>query len=153
MILREPSAAEHASVVRLGRAAFAPLGNYRHAMKDWLENPGVATRVAVAGEQVAGFVMVAVLDDANGRHGYVLAIGVDDGHRRQGIGKQLLACGVGLLLGEHERLEFSELRATIAEDNAPAQRLFMDAGFDIRSESAAPYQGGQMALTLGRTIP
>lgn len=140
-------------MARLGRDAFASLGNYRRAMLDWLENPGVATRVATTDGAVAGFVMVAVLDDGEGRHGYVLAIGVGDAHRQRGLGRQLLDLGLEVLDEEHERLAFSEVRATVAEDNAPAQRLFRSAGFTVQDQTHAIYPGGQRALTVCRAIP
>ncbi len=139
--------------MRIGRIAFAHLGDYRRAMNDWLANPGVATRVAVLGDRVAGFVMVAVLDDPAGRHGYVLAIGVDSEQRRQGIGGKLLDQGLELLGAERERLGIAQVRATVAEDNAPAQALFAEAGFALLPGSTTEYQGGQRALTLARTIP
>ena len=153
MIFREPSRADRPSVVRIGRVAFAHLGEYRHAMGEWLDNPGVATRVAVIDDRVAGFVMVAVLDDPRGRHGYVIAIGVDDEQRRRGIGRQLLDRGLELLSAERERLGIAQVRATVAEDNAPAQALFGDAGFTLLEGSTTVYQGGQTALTLARPIP
>ncbi len=153
MIVREPTGADRARVVRMGRDAFAPLGDYRRAMAGWLDNPGVATRVGVIDEDLVGFVMVAVLDDASGRHGYVLAIGVGRAHQRRGLGKELLAVGVALLTEERERLELNELRATVAEDNGPARALFEAAGFSVQGRLATVYQGGQTALTLSLTFP
>ncbi len=153
MIFREPSRADHPSVVRIGQVAFAHLGDYRRAMTDWLENPGVATRVAVLDDSVAGFVMVAVLDDPTGCHGYVLAIGVDDAQRHRGVGRQLLDQGLELLGAEHERLGIAQVRATVAEDNEPAQALFAQAGFGLLEGSTTVYQGGQTAVTLARSIP
>lgn len=153
MIVREPSRGDLPAIVSIGQVAFAHLGDYRSAIEAWLANPGVATRVAIRDAELAGFVMVAVLDDPTGRHGYVLAIGVHREQRRRGIGRLLLDQGLELLRAEQERLGIAEIRATVAEDNEPAQALFAEAGFTLLQRSATVYQGGQTALTLARSIP
>ena len=153
MILREPLAAEHAAVARLGRSGFARLGDYRAAITGWLRNPGIASRVAVVDGALAGFVQVAVLDEPGDRHGYILAIGVDEAHRRRGVGAALLREAVELLATSRTTLAIDDVRATVAEDNLAAQALFGAAGFVRQAPTDTAYPAGQRALTLARPIP
>jgi ribosomal protein S18 acetylase RimI-like enzyme len=88
--------------------------------------PGVHTLVATADGEVVGFVVVGPTRDDGGAEltGEVYAIYVDAAHWGTGIGRQLMAAGLGRLTDEG----FRRVTLWVLEGNARARGFYEAAG-------------------------
>jgi ribosomal-protein-alanine N-acetyltransferase len=95
---------------------------------------------------IVGFVAFhRVMDEAELRN-----LAVDPTHRRQGVGRALLAEGRKRLLERGVRQIHLEVRAS----NVPAQRLYFSAGFSLRARRRDYYNDPQEdALVLSLPNP
>jgi ribosomal protein S18 acetylase RimI-like enzyme len=150
-MIRKAHAADHSAMVEIGAEVYANLGNYREILPSWLCHPGVEAYVAVGqGETIEGFIMVGIFDAPKPATGAVLdllAIAVAPPFQRQGLGTALLHFAVQTAEADSRVLE---LRLTVAEDNAVAQRLFKSVGFEILDENHGAYDRGQRAIRMAR---
>ncbi len=139
---------DRAALTRLGDAVFAPFGNYERALSGWLRHTQVCTVVAEEDGRAIGFSMVGpVPDPAGGVEAYLLAIAVDDGARRRGLGRQLLEAAVDEARKRTTHWGTSRLRLDVANGNHAAIALFRGAGF-VDEASDAVYGAGQEALSM-----
>ncbi|GAA5178282.1 ribosomal protein S18-alanine N-acetyltransferase [Rugosimonospora acidiphila] len=78
--------------------------------------------VALEGEEIVGYAGLSV----NGREAWVQNIAVRRERQRHGVGRELLEA----LLAESRRQGASAVLLEVAVNNAPAQRLYEDYGFE-----------------------
>ncbi|MCP4871646.1 MAG: GNAT family N-acetyltransferase [Proteobacteria bacterium] len=139
---------DRAALARLGHTVFARFGRYEGALAGWLRHTQVRTVVAQADGRAIGFAMVGPVPDADGgTDAYLLALGVDESARRQGIGRDLLNAAVEEARKGSRRWGTDQLRLDVADDNVAAIALFRAAGFEDAS-SGETYAGGQSALSM-----
>ncbi len=133
-------------VVALGTTAFARFGRYGPIMEGFLATPAVAAFIAEVDGASAGFVLV---DCPQGERGIadLVAIAVDERHRRTGVGRALLA---RVVASREARGGPSLIVLTVADDNAPAIALFRSFGFEAVAGTAGRYDGGQMSHRMAR---
>jgi ribosomal protein S18 acetylase RimI-like enzyme len=142
--LREIRPLDRAAVQRLGVRLFAPFGDYGPALYGWLRHSGVRAIVAVSEQDVFGFALVSAVHG----EGYLLGIGVDEGHRRAGLGARLLDAAVAIARERRERWGISRLDLDVAEDNVAAIALFEGVGFARAAVRSERYLGGQSIVTM-----
>ncbi len=138
----------------LSAEAFAPFGDYRELLPRWTATPGVTCWVA-ADPQPCGFVMVGFYYGDRARtwvYADVLAIAVHKDRRGQGIGRTLLERAIETAEQACAAFDVHELRLTVADTNARAQKLFRDLGFEVSAEDHGRYDGGQRALRMIRPL-
>ncbi len=156
MILRALRPTDRAALSRLGAQVLAPFGDYQPALQDWLRHPQVVTTVAASERgRPVGFAMIAVLEPTGRqRSAYLLAIGVDEGHRRKGTGRQLLEDVLDHARRRRSHWHVDGVVLDVADDNDGAIALFRAAGFaEVPSEvEAVRYEQGQRALTMHRDL-
>jgi ribosomal protein S18 acetylase RimI-like enzyme len=79
---------------------------------------------------IVGYIFIQVREGA--RDGYIDFIGVDEGFRRQGIGKNLAASGIRWAF----QFPFVEkVSLTVKPENLPAMRMYQSLGFETESVS------------------
>jgi ribosomal-protein-alanine N-acetyltransferase len=108
-----------------------------------LADRNVLAHRALAGRKLAGFIMSRrAADEAE-----ILSVAVDHAWQGRGLGRRLLALHLGRLAGHGVRAVFLE----VGENNDPAAKLYMRAGF--REVSRRPnYYGNATALVLRRDL-
>lgn len=150
--LRPAARGERAFVAALGGASLARLGDYDRILGEWFDHPSVSTLVACAADRCVGFAMWAFIHGADGPVADVVAIAVEPGWRRLGIGRALLrgALAQARLLASSARVV--EIELSVAEDNGSAAALFESEGFARRPEADTRYPGGQRCLRLARPL-
>ena len=135
----------------LSRRAFSLFGPYEEILTRWFESGVTRSVLALLGETPAGFIMLG--PSWSGPYprsaSELLAIAVEPGVRRQGIGD--------LLVREAEKmakaLEVSRLVLFTALENSAARRLFIRHGFVPVEVRKAFYPRGQDAMMMEREIP
>jgi ribosomal protein S18 acetylase RimI-like enzyme len=135
-------------VVDLGAVAFARFGDYGPIMQEFLANPDVVTFVAEGAGHRAGFALVE-LPAAHPGFADLVAIAVEAGHRRTGVGRALLSRVIASL---EERAGPSMLVLTVADDNDAALALFRARGFKIVPGSLGRYAGGQSSHLMAKVV-
>jgi len=135
-------------VVALGAVAFARFGEYASVMTSFLASPEVAVFVALRGGEKAGF---ALVDRGPASLGFVdlVAIAVEAGQRRAGVGRALLTQVIAWCTA---RGEAPVLVLTIADDNPAAIALFREMGFTTLPGEPGRYALGQRSLRMARGI-
>ena len=135
-------------VIGLGAKAFDRFGDYGPIMREFLASPDVRSFIAEeAGERV-GFALVEAPPTDPGFRDLV-AIAVDPGHRRSGVGRCLLSRVIASL---EARREASLLVLTVADDNDPAITLFRGLGFEMIPGALGSYAGGQTSRRMARYV-
>jgi ribosomal-protein-alanine N-acetyltransferase len=103
---------------------------------------------AIAGAQLAGFIMSRLVED----EAEILSVAVAEAQRGRGLARQLLNLHLRRLAGLGTRAIFLE----VDEHNVPALRLYQHAGFDEVSRRAGYYPGAGApaanALVLRRDL-
>jgi ribosomal protein S18 acetylase RimI-like enzyme len=135
-------------VIGLGATAFARFGDYGPIMREFLSSPDVGAFIAEVGGERVGFALVQAPPDRPWFKDLV-AIAVDEGYRRTGVGRSLLARVIGSLEAGSDA---STLVLTVAEDNEPAIRLFRKLGFAMIPGVSGRYDGGQTSRPMVRTV-
>src|SRR5262249_2862670 len=82
----------------------------------------------------------------------VLAIAVLPEWRSRGVGRQLLQRAIESGREARRTLDVRDIRLTVADTNVRAQAMFEREGFEHRSEEPGRYDGGQVALRMGRAL-
>jgi ribosomal protein S18 acetylase RimI-like enzyme len=111
----------------------APAGVELHEEPD--ERGRLWLRAFAGGRKVGDcvFSTLAQLAPAAGRTGYVWGLGVDEGHRRQGLAR----CLMGRALTRLAELGCEACWLTTTADNWPAQPLYLSLGFEVVDCSAS----------------
>jgi ribosomal protein S18 acetylase RimI-like enzyme len=133
-------------MVALGAAAFARFGDYDSIIREFLARNEVTSWVAEAAGERVGFALVerpAILPG----FADLVAIAVEEGHRRRGIARSLLA----EVVADSERRSEPVLALTVAEDNPAAIALFRQCGFRMVPGTIGRYAGGQRSRRMVRT--
>lgn len=156
-MIRRATAADHAWMVDVGAAVYAPLGDYRAILPDWVSHPGVYGFIDDDGGP-RGYILVGFYqppDVAPGAHAAdLLAIAVAPAAQRAGIGSRLLAYAIDLasVTGSNGQMQVEDIRLTVADSNHGAQRLFTRNGFEVIDPRHGAYDGGQTAIRMRRKI-
>jgi ribosomal protein S18 acetylase RimI-like enzyme len=140
---------------------YAALGDYGRVIPGWVAHPGVVSYVESSDEDVRrGFILlgfyapwtVSETERSSIHPGELvadlLAIAVAPEHQRRGVGKTLLGFAIDLVREASVRAPVRELRLTVADTNAGAQRLFDAFGFEVLDENHGAYDGGQRAIRM-----
>jgi len=158
-MIRRAEVQDHPWIIATGAEAYRDLGDYTRILPSWLEQPGVLAWIDhdVQGRG-RGFAMLGFYtEDAQRTNGQqqviadLLALAVLPAFQRRGIGSKLLAHVIDVAERVAPASRISQLRLTVAEDNAGAQRLYARAGFHV-VEGAATYDRGQKALRMVRPL-
>jgi ribosomal protein S18 acetylase RimI-like enzyme len=177
-VIRRAEVQDHPWIVATGAEAYADLGDYTRILPSWLEQPGVLAWIDhdVQGRG-RGFAMLGFYTEdvprptsatstgtftsANaplGPNGVrqqvvadLLALAVLPAFQRKGIGSKLLDHVIDVAERVAPASHILQLRLTVAENNAGAQRLYARTGFRI-VEGAATYDRGQRALRMVRAL-
>ena len=147
LTIREGKPDDAPFVVVLGAEAFARFGDYAPIMQGFVRSPHVRSFIACTAEHRVGF---ALVEEFDALHGFadLVAIAVDAGHRRAGVGRALLTT---VIASREARAEPSLLVLTVADDNDSAIALFRSVGFEMVPGSFGRYAGGQRSRRMART--
>lgn len=160
-------------MVDVGAEVYAPLGDYRAILPDWVRHPGVFGFVFQderAGAGPLGYILVGFYQppdlprNLRGDPGEIsaapreihvadlLAIAVQPGSQGRGVGSRLLAYAIDLALVAGDRMFVPEIRLTVADSNEGARRLFERHGFEVIDAAHGEYDGGQIAVRMRRRL-
>ena len=135
-------------VVRLGEDAFARFGEYGPIMQAFLDSSHVMSFIAESEGRSVGFALLeqppAQPDLAD-----LVAIAVEPGRRRAGVGRALLRT---VISSREAHPEPSLLVLTVADDNHAAIALFRSEGFGNIPGAFGRYAGGQASRMMGRPV-
>ena len=136
----------------LSAEAFATYGDYSGVLPAWLGDPAVQTLLAeLPGEAPVGFAMLGprrphrLLAIPGGE---LLALAVAPDRRHRGIGRRLLLAVERCARAARMR----ELWLSTATSNIAARRLYVSAGFSIRSLDRRRYPSGHVALEMAKRL-
>ncbi len=152
--IRRAAAGDHAWLVELGGRVYGALGDYRVILPSWLEQPGVLTWLdADPGGRRRGFAMLGFYaDDAEQAVCDLLALAVEPGDQRQGLGAGLLRHVIAVAERVGPAHAIRELRLTVARDNLDGQRLYRAHGFGFAPVATTRYATGLEALRMVRIL-
>ncbi len=159
-MIRRAEVQDHPWIVATGAEAYADLGDYTRILPSWLEQPGVLAWIDQDTRgQGRGFAMLGFYTEELPRPGGakpqviadLLALAVLPLYQRKGIGSKLLAHVIDVAERVAPSSHIRQLRLTVAENNAGAQRLYARTGFHV-VEGAATYDRGQRALRMVRPL-
>ncbi|HEV7570292.1 MAG TPA: GNAT family N-acetyltransferase [Thermoanaerobaculia bacterium] len=103
--------------------------------------------VALRSEDCVGFVIVGASSDTP-NVAWLLDIAVSSAHRKQGIGRALMAAVIPVLCGRG----VSGIRATVAPQNAASLALCTGLGFEIEREEPAYFGPNESRLLIRSAI-
>jgi len=147
-----PAEASDADFIKtLSREAFEQYGSYDEMLPYWFRSGIGMTSLAWRGKRSVGYAMLARCqgEDLSLRVSEVLAVAVEAGARRRGIGDLLM----GEMIGKAEEFLVNTLVLHTAVDNLPAQALFKKHGFVPVRIKKGSYPRGQSALLMKREFP
>jgi ribosomal protein S18 acetylase RimI-like enzyme len=135
---------------RLSEKVFSLYGPYGHLVPAWFESGLTLTLVAVEKGAPVGFAMMGKFLEGPEKETRceLLAIAVEPGLHRRGIGRTLLRD----IEKEAERLGETALLLHTAMDNVPAQDLFKNHHFIPLSLKKHFYPAGQDAVMMIKVI-
>jgi ribosomal protein S18 acetylase RimI-like enzyme len=135
----------------LCRRVFLEFGSYDEYMADWFREEIVSSVIAESDSAPAGFFMLAIHPESPAQEAVaeLLSIAVVPELRSQGIGAALLDRAI--LLARESSLGLREIRLSVAEGNARAQRMFARRGFRI-GHVIGIYPAGQRALFMTKAL-
>ena len=155
-MIRRANAADHAWMVDVGAEVYAPLGDYRAILPDWVAHPGVYGFIAEDEGVPRGYILVGFYeppDVAPGAHAAdLLAIAVDPPAQRAGVGSRLLAYAIDLASVTADHMKVVDIRLTVADSNLGARRFFERHGFEVIDAQHGAYDGGQTALRMRKRL-
>jgi ribosomal protein S18 acetylase RimI-like enzyme len=140
-------------IIDLARRVFGAYGSYDRYVREWLGSPQVLTLVAEADGVPAGAALLAASSPGEAQL-ELLAIGVEPAVQGRGVGSLLLRQAISLartLPAQPPRRRVREIRLTVAEGNARAERLFARHGFRVLP-GAGIYPAGQRARLMVKTL-
>jgi ribosomal protein S18 acetylase RimI-like enzyme len=149
--VRPARPADVSFLVDLSRRVFLEFGSYDRYIQEWFGEPIVSTFVAEVEGAPVGFVMLAIhpqrpTTDAVGE---IISIAVAPEHRSTGIGAALLDRAIAH--ARESSLGLREIRLSVAEGNARAQRMFARRAFRI-GHVVGVYPAGQRALFMTKAL-
>jgi ribosomal protein S18 acetylase RimI-like enzyme len=149
-ILRAAVESDIDFILRLCRKVFLEFGSYDRYVADWFRETVVSTRIADVESAPAGFYMLAIHPATpDGPVAELLSIAVTPEHRSRGVGGALLDESIRMALDSS--LRPSEIRLSVAEGTARAQRMFARRGFRI-GQVVGVYPAGQRALFMSKVL-
>jgi ribosomal protein S18 acetylase RimI-like enzyme len=149
-ILRLAVARDLDFILGLCRKVFLEYGSYDQYLADWFREEIVSSWIAEVDGAPAGFFMLAIHPKSpEGPVAELLSIAVEPELRSRGVGSALLDRSIRLALDSS--LGPREMRLTVAEGNARAQRMFARRGFRI-GKAIGVYPAGQRALFMSKTL-
>lgn len=151
MLIGKATARDRDFLESLASEAFHAFGNYGRLLRGWSDEPGVHTYVAREESERVGFVMLGFYyadHDRRSVYGDILAIAVAQAQRSRGVGRMLLRHAVEMAYQARRTLDVREVRLSVADSNARAQKLFGSEGFIEGDEARGRYDGGQEAIRM-----
>jgi len=141
-------------IAALARKVFSVYGSYDRYLLEWFGSPQVITLVAEAAGVPAGLAMLATLADSDegGSRAELLAIAVEPSLQLRGIGSFLLSQAIAVAPRLANDPPVREIRLSVAEGNARAERLFARHGFR-RLAGSGLYPAGQRARLMALALP
>ena len=138
-------------IVELCRKVFLEFGSYDRYIQQWFGEEIVSTFVAEADRAAAGFFMLAIhpASPAQEAVAELISIAVVPELRSRGIGAVLLERAIAL--ARESNLDLREIRLSVAEGNARAQRMFARRAFRI-GHVIGVYPAGQRALYMTKAL-
>lgn len=138
-------------IVELTRRAFLQFGSYDRYVQEWFREEIVSTFVAEVDGAPAGFSMLAIHPESPEQDAVaeLLSIAVLPELRSRGIGAALLDRAIEA--ARESSLELREIRLSVAEGNARAQRMFARRAFRI-GQVIGRYPAGQRALFMVKEL-
>jgi ribosomal protein S18 acetylase RimI-like enzyme len=135
----------------LCRRVFLEFGSYDRYMADWFREDVVSSYLAEVDSAPAGFFMLAIHPKSPTQEAVaeLLSIAVVPELRSRGIGAALLDRSIAL--ARESSLDLGEIRLSVAEGNARAQRMFARRGFRI-GQVIGVYPAGQRALFMSKAL-
>jgi ribosomal protein S18 acetylase RimI-like enzyme len=154
-LIRRATAEDADWIREVAADVYASFGDYGTIIPSWLKHPGVLAFIEEERER-RGFILVGFYEPKGAPKGtYIadlLAIAVAPAHQRKGVGRMLLEYAVDLATLAGRRVAVPEIRLTVADTNASAQRLFTAAGFEMIDEHHGRYDGGQRAIRMRKIL-
>jgi ribosomal protein S18 acetylase RimI-like enzyme len=149
--LRPARASDLDFMLDLCRRVFLEFGSYDRYMADWFREDIVSSYLAEADSAPAGFFMLAIHPKSPTQEAVaeLLSIAVVPELRSRGIGAALLDRSIAL--ARESSLDLAEIRLSVAEGNARAQRMFARRGFRI-GQVIGLYPAGQRALYMTKAL-
>ena len=140
LVIRTATWRDLRAIARLEKACFGRDSWPWFELLGALTFPGTVRIKAQLGEQIVGFA-IGDRRTFNRELGWIASIGVDPGHRRQGIGRQLLkAC--------EERLSTRRVRLSLRSSNEAALALYRSSGYRRVDSWPKYYRDGEDALVM-----
>jgi ribosomal-protein-alanine N-acetyltransferase len=147
--LREYDHRDLNAMVALDVACFAPTFRFSKAsMQQFAEAENAWSQVAVASEGLAGFCIVHREQIPGGTIGYLVTIDVAAGHRRKGLGEQMLLDGESWLRSYGAVAMFLHVYVK----NSGAIRFYENAGYERDSEKRGFYGPGKDAAMFWKRL-
>ncbi|NIO03302.1 MAG: GNAT family N-acetyltransferase [Proteobacteria bacterium] len=138
----------------LALEAFSTYGDYETILTGFFLSQGVYTYVAEElCEDVAtpvGILMM-VIGNTKRRGPYfveIVAIAVDQDHRKQGIGSQMIDFAKQWPVALSEEISIAEIQLSVAEPNLRGRSFFERLGFVFLRKEPWTYPAGQKALRM-----
>jgi len=156
--VREAQTKDGEHVRRLTASVFADFAMFQKLLPKFFATPGVTTYLASSAGEVVGFVMLGFLPWTGGRDGDnpwiadILAIGVDPGHQRKGIGSALMHQALELVRLMEEWRELKEIQLTCDASNQGAVRFFEKHGLQVVQAKLGTFLSGQSAIRLTKKL-
>jgi ribosomal protein S18 acetylase RimI-like enzyme len=151
VVLREAGARDRAFVRELSGRVFSHFGDYDATLPPLVGSPSVRTILAVSDGTPVGFA-ICTFEDRPGGEADLVAIAVEPGWQGRGVGRLLLAGAETVVVDASCRPDEPTLRLTVAEDNAPARRLFERAGYRRVPGEEGTYPRGQRSIGMRKTL-
>jgi ribosomal protein S18 acetylase RimI-like enzyme len=155
VVLRPGQRRDRPFIRALAADAFAVYGDYGPLLLEWFDTPGVEATIAENGGAPVGLALMAFVADPEAAGFWVadlLAIAVAPSSRRRGLGRRLLQAVLVRVEEASRRWPVRAVRLSVADDNAPAQALFADAGFQYTGREDSFYPRGQRARHMRRPL-
>lgn len=137
-------------VRRLSAVAFGRFGAYDLTLPELFVSRGVRAWVVELDDVPVGFAMCSI--DESLREGDLLAIAVESGAQRRGVGRRLLSEVEHYVARAFGAGRPAALRLTVAVDNAPARGLFTSSGYLVVLGEEGYYPGGQRGIVLRKPL-
>lgn len=147
--VRPATLADHPRIVDLSARVFAPYGPYGRVVPRWLAHADVEALVAEYDGTFCGTLLLARWVRQGEWTAEILAVAVDEDHRRRGVGAALLEAALARIEGWYGPPS-RRVRLHTAADNGPAIALFERFGFADLGEDLGRYEGGQPIVAMGR---